>query len=60
MSIRPDPASPGPSGESKGVAVTNWFLMKATGFIEKRASRRGFLIGSALVGSAVAASGSTS
>ena len=57
MSIRPDPASPGPSGESKGVAVTNWFLMKATGFIEKRASRRGFLIGSALAGSAVAASG---
>ena len=31
--------------------------MKATGFIEKRASRRGFLIGSALAGSAVAVSG---
>ncbi len=57
MSIPPDPGSPGPSGESKGVAVTNWLLMKATGFIEKRASRRGFLIGSTLAGSAVAASG---
>ncbi len=57
MSARPDPASPGPPSESKGVAVTNWFLIKATGFMEKRASRRGFLIGSALAGSAVAVSG---
>jgi hypothetical protein len=42
---------------SKPIGLTNWVLQKATGFMEKRASRRGFLIGSALAGSAVAVSG---
>jgi hypothetical protein len=43
--------------DSRGIAITNWFMMKATGLLEKKASRRGFLIGSALAGSAVAVVG---
>jgi hypothetical protein len=39
------------------VAVTNWLVSKATGALERRTSRRGFLVGSAMVGSAVAVSG---
>ncbi len=46
-----------PPETSKGIGFTNWALQKATGFMEKRASRRGFLVGSALVGSAIAVSG---
>ena len=51
-----DVPSGGP-GESKGVAFTNWFVMKAAGLLERKSSRRGFLIGSAMVGSAVAVAG---
>jgi hypothetical protein len=50
-------AGPVPNGASSGVAITNWFMRKTTGLLEKRASRRGFLIGSALAGSAVAVAG---
>jgi hypothetical protein len=42
---------------SRGVALTNWIVSRATGLLEKRASRRGFIMGSAMVGSAVAVSG---
>ena len=47
-----DPARP-----SRLVALTNWMVSRATGALEKRTSRRGFLVGSAMVGSAVAVSG---
>jgi hypothetical protein len=49
--------SPEPTGYrsgSKGVAWTNWLVAKAAGALERRSSRRGFLVGSAMVGSAVA------
>jgi hypothetical protein len=42
---------------SKGVALTNWVMSRAMGFLDRRASRRGFLVGSAVAGSAVAVSG---
>jgi hypothetical protein len=42
---------------SKAIALSNWLVQRATGVLEKRASRRGFLVGSAMVGSAVAVSG---
>ena len=44
-------------GGSKGVAFTNWLVSKAAGVLERKSSRRGFLIGSAMVGSAVAVAG---
>ncbi len=44
-------------GESKGVALTNWLVTKAAGLLERKSSRRGFLIGSAMAGSAVAVAG---
>jgi hypothetical protein len=44
-------------GESKGVAFTNWLVNKAAGVLERKSSRRGFLLGSAMVGSAVAVAG---
>ncbi|MDQ1431645.1 MAG: hypothetical protein QOF40_2247 [Actinomycetota bacterium] len=44
-------------GESKGVAVTNWLVSKAAGLLERKSSRRGFILGSAMVGSAVAVAG---
>jgi hypothetical protein len=44
-------------GESRGVAFTNWLVNKAAGVLEKTSSRRGFLIGSAMAGSAVAVAG---
>jgi hypothetical protein len=47
----------GAPGESKGVAFTNWLVHKATGVLERKSSRRGFLIGSAMAGSAVAVAG---
>ena len=47
----------GSHGGSKGVAVTNWLVQKASGLLEKKSSRRGFLIGSAMAGSAVAVAG---
>ncbi|HEX5585768.1 MAG TPA: hypothetical protein VFZ17_00535 [Acidimicrobiia bacterium] len=47
----------GPDRPSMGIALTNWLVGRATGLLEKRSSRRGFLVGSAMVGSAVAVSG---
>jgi hypothetical protein len=44
-------------GGSKGVGFTNWLVNKAAGVLERKSSRRGFLIGSAMVGSAVAVAG---
>jgi hypothetical protein len=44
-------------GGSKGVAFTNWLVHKAAGVLERKSSRRGFLIGSAMAGSAVAVAG---
>lgn len=51
------PGAGGPHGGSKGVAVTNWLVQKAAGLLEKKTSRRGFIMGSAMVGSAVAVAG---
>ena len=42
---------------SKGIAITNWLVSKTSGFLERKTSRRGFLIGSAMAGSAVAVTG---
>ena len=50
--------NPGSSG-SKGVALTNWMVQKAAGLLERTSSRRGFILGSAMVGSAVAVAGCT-
>jgi hypothetical protein len=47
----------GVPGESKGVAFTNWLVNKAAGVLERKSSRRGFILGSAMVGSAVAVAG---
>ena len=44
-------------GGSKGVGFTNWLVNKAAGVLERKSSRRGFLLGSAMVGSAVAVAG---
>ena len=44
-------------GGSKGVAFTNWLVSKAAGVLERKSSRRGFILGSAMVGSAVAVAG---
>lgn len=61
MTDRSDAAPPvapsGPPRPSRGVALSNWLVSRATGLLEKRASRRGFLMGSAMVGSAVAVTG---
>jgi hypothetical protein len=46
-----------PPGPSKGVALTNWLVSKTAGLLERKSSRRGFLIGSAMAGSAVAVAG---
>ena len=46
-----------PAGPSKGIAFTNWLVNKTAGLLETKPSRRGFLIGSAMVGSAVAVAG---
>jgi hypothetical protein len=56
---RPEAVGPpsGPPRASKGVALTNWLVSRASGLLEKRSSRRGFLVGSAMVGSAVAVTG---
>jgi hypothetical protein len=50
-------SSNGSPGGSKGVAFTNWLVNKAAGVLERKSSRRGFLLGSAMVGSAVAVAG---
>jgi len=42
---------------SKGVAITNWLVSKTSGLLERKTSRRGFLIGTAMAGSAVAVTG---
>jgi hypothetical protein len=47
----------GVPSESKGVAFTNWLVNKAAGVLERKSSRRGFILGSAIVGSAVAVAG---
>jgi hypothetical protein len=47
----------GVPSESKGVAFTNWLVSKAAGVLERKSSRRGFILGSAMVGSAVAVAG---
>ena len=47
----------GSPGGSKGVAFTNWLVHKAAGVLERKSSRRGFIMGSAMVGSAVAVAG---
>ena len=43
----------GVPNESKGIAFTNWLVSKAAGVLERKSSRRGFILGSAMVGSAV-------
>lgn len=50
-------SSNGSPGGSKGVGFTNWLVNKAAGVLERKSSRRGFLLGSAMVGSAVAVAG---
>jgi hypothetical protein len=47
----------GPPQPSKGVAFTNWLVSKTAGLLERKTSRRGFIVGSAMVGSAVAVAG---
>jgi hypothetical protein len=42
---------------SKGVAIGNWLTSAVTGFLSSRTSRRGFLVRSALAGSAFAVVG---
>jgi len=46
-----------PAPGSKGVALTSWLVQKASGLLERKSSRRGFILGSAMVGSAVAVAG---
>ena len=50
-------SSAGSPGGSKGVGFTNWLVNKAAGVLERKSSRRGFILGSAMVGSAVAVAG---
>jgi hypothetical protein len=56
-----DPVEPftpsGPPKPSRAIGFSNWLVSRATGLLEKRASRRGFLVGSAMAGSAVAVAG---
>ncbi len=42
---------------SKGVAIGNWLTSAVTGFLSSRTSRRGFLVRSAMAGSAFAVAG---
>jgi len=42
---------------SRGVAMSNWMVRRASSFLAARSSRRGFLVGAAVTGSALAASG---
>ncbi len=54
----PAPKRPAPQKKgSKGVAITNWMVSRASGILERTTSRRGFLVGSAMAGSAVAIAG---
>jgi hypothetical protein len=46
-----------PPRPSRGIAFTNWLVSRASRALERGTSRRGFLIGSAMVGSAVAVAG---
>jgi hypothetical protein len=50
----PDASPPQPS---KGIALTNWLVRRTSQALERGTSRRGFLIGSAMVGSAVVVAG---
>jgi len=45
------------TGSSTGVALTNWMVRRASGLLARKSSRRGFLMGSAMAGSAVAVAG---
>ena len=42
---------------SRGVAISDWLVRRTSSFLASRSSRRGFLIGSAVTGSAVTAAG---
>ena len=42
---------------SRGVAVADWLVRRTSSFLASRSSRRGFLVGTAVTGSAVAAAG---
>ena len=46
-----------PRRPSRGIAFTNWLVSRSSRALERGTSRRGFLIGSAMVGSAVAVAG---
>src|SRR6266511_3500630 len=48
-----------PPRPSKGVALSNWLVDAASGFLSSRTTRRGFLVRSAMAGSAVAVAGCT-
>lgn len=50
------PASPD-LAPSRGVAAGNWLVRQATGLVSSRTSRRGFLVRSAMAGSALAVAG---
>ena len=47
----------GPPARARASRFTNWLVTKAAGCSERKSSRRGFLIGSAMAGSAVAVAG---
>ena len=42
---------------SRGVGISTWLVQRATSFLEARSSRRGFLVGTAVTGSAFAVAG---
>ncbi len=46
-----------PRRPSRGIAFSNWLVSRTSRALERGTSRRGFLIGSAMVGSAVAVAG---
>ena len=46
-----------PRTPSKGIAFTNWLVRRSSKALERGTSRRGFLMGSAMVGSALAVAG---
>src|SRR5262245_30295052 len=46
-----------PQQPSKSIGLSNWLVHKVSRVLERGTSRRGFLVGSAMVGSAVAATG---
>ncbi len=54
---QPDPSGGERRSSSRGVGVTNWLVAKTAGLLERKTSRRGFLVGTAMAGSAVAVAG---